>query len=381
MSSIASGAERGVALRRTGAAGAGVARRAVFALPARRLLQLVLGMIWLLDAALQYQPYMFSRSFVTQIIEPAAAGNPGAVAHSVTWAAHLMLHHLAWYNAVFATVQLVIALGILYRPTVRLALSASIVWALFVWWFGEGLGGVLAGATPVMGAPGGVVLYAVIALLVWPERASTGGGPAASSLAAQSLAAESQAAGSLAAESSAPSGGASAEPTAFGGLIGRPGALAVWLALWGSFTWYLLLPGNRSPSAMGATVGAMAAGEPGWIQSVETDLGQALNHHGTEVSVVLAVLCALVALGPWSSRTQRPAVLVAVLLGAAIWVAEAFGGIFTGAGTDPNSGLLLILLACCYWPTRSRSSGGSPGAGFKSGVVTGATPAPAARPR
>lgn len=361
MSSIASGAERGVALRRTGAAGAAVARRAVFALPARRLLQLVLGMIWLLDAALQYQPYMFSRSFVTQIIEPAAAGNPGAVAHSVTWAAHLMLHHLAWYNAVFATVQLVIALGILYRPTVRLALSASIVWALFVWWFGEGLGGVLAGATPVMGAPGGVVLYAVIALLVWPARASTGGGPAA--------------------VSSAPSGGTSAEPTAFGGLIGRPGALAVWLALWGSFTWYLLLPGNRSPSAMGAAVGAMAAGEPGWIQSVETDLGQALNHHGTEVSVVLAVLCALVALGPWSSRTQRPAVLVAVLLGAAIWVAEAFGGIFTGAGTDPNSGLLLILLACCYWPTRSRSSGGSPGAGFKSGVVTGATPAPAARPR
>jgi hypothetical protein len=31
-------------------------------------------------------------------------------------------------------------------------------------------------------------------------------------------------------------------------------------------------------------------------------------------------------------------------------VAEDFGGIFTGDGTDPNSGLLLVLLAAVYWP-------------------------------
>ena len=43
-------------------------------------------------------------------------------------------------NSVFATIQLLLALGIAYRPTVRVALAASIVWALGVWWFGEGLG-------------------------------------------------------------------------------------------------------------------------------------------------------------------------------------------------------------------------------------------------
>jgi hypothetical protein len=34
------------------------------------------------------------------------------------------------------------------------------------------------------------------------------------------------------------------------------------------------------------------------------------------------------------------------------WVVQAFGGIFTGSGTDPNSGLPLVLLAACYWPVR-----------------------------
>jgi hypothetical protein len=38
----------------------------------RRRLQLTLGVLWLLDAALQYQPYMFSRAFATQTLAPTA---------------------------------------------------------------------------------------------------------------------------------------------------------------------------------------------------------------------------------------------------------------------------------------------------------------------
>ena len=47
--------------------------------PGRRGLQLCLGLIWLLDAALQFQPFMFRPLFVTSVIEPAAAGNPAFV--------------------------------------------------------------------------------------------------------------------------------------------------------------------------------------------------------------------------------------------------------------------------------------------------------------
>ena len=38
----------------------------------RRWLQIGLGALWVLDGALQYQPYMFSRTFVTGIIDPPA---------------------------------------------------------------------------------------------------------------------------------------------------------------------------------------------------------------------------------------------------------------------------------------------------------------------
>jgi hypothetical protein len=291
--------------------------------PARRVLQLALGLVWLLDAALQYQPYMFGRSFVTKTIEPTAVGNPYIVSHSITWSAHIMAAHITTYNAIFATIQLLLALGIFYRPTLKPALAASIVWALFVWWFGEGLGGALIGANPIMGEPGGVVLYAIIGMLVWPRRSSSD-----------------EATG----------------PPALGGLLGSSGAKVVWLALWGSFTWYLLLPGNRAPGALSADLSGMAPGEPGWIHSIERNLASLIGRDGTEWSIVIAVLCALVALGVFAGPSLRPAVLVAGLLGLAIWVAEGFGAIFTGSGTDPNSGLLLVLLAACYWPFAGRAS-------------------------
>ncbi|MEP7023494.1 MAG: hypothetical protein ABJB47_06685, partial [Actinomycetota bacterium] len=54
----------------------------------RRWLQIALGVIWILDAALQFQPYMFHREFVTSIIEPAGEGSPALIADSVTAAGH-----------------------------------------------------------------------------------------------------------------------------------------------------------------------------------------------------------------------------------------------------------------------------------------------------
>ena len=84
----------------------------------------------------------------------------------------LVLTHPALFNAAFATIQLALAAGLLWRRTTRLALAGTIVWALGVWWLGEGLGGLLTGtASPVTGAPGAALLYVVIAVLAWPRRA------------------------------------------------------------------------------------------------------------------------------------------------------------------------------------------------------------------
>ena len=49
----------------------------------RRTLQLALAALWLLDAVLQYQTFMFSQGFPRMLAE-TAAGNPGPVAGPVT---------------------------------------------------------------------------------------------------------------------------------------------------------------------------------------------------------------------------------------------------------------------------------------------------------
>ncbi len=284
--------------------------------PGRRGLQICLGLMWLLDAALQCQPFMFGPFFVTQGIEPATTGNPAIVAGPPTWASHVMLQHIAIYNAIYASIQLFIAAGIFFRRTLKPALAASIVWALFVWWLGESLGGTLVGSSPLAGVPGAVVLYAIVAVMLWP------------------------AARSPVRQLTSP---------ATSGPLGARAANLLWLALWGSFSYYLLLPANRSPDGISGLF-SVTDGQPGWITSIMNGLSSLTAAHGIEISVVLAVLCALVAFGVFIPPIVRPALVLAATLGLLFWIAEGLGGIFTGQGTDPNTGPLLILLAACFWP-------------------------------
>ena len=155
----------GSAVGGTAAAHAGLA-----VLDARRRLQLLLAGLWLLDGVLQLQPAMFTRQFPAMLAE-SAAGQPGAVAGPVTWAARLITEHPAPANAAFAALQIALGLALAWRPAVRLALAGSVIWGLAVWWLGEGLGGLLTGtASPVNGAPGAALLYAITAVLLWPPR-------------------------------------------------------------------------------------------------------------------------------------------------------------------------------------------------------------------
>jgi len=290
--------------------------------PGRRGLQVCLGLVWLLDAGLQFQPYMFGPFFVTQGIELSAVGSPGVVASSVNWAGHVMLQHIAVYNAMFATIQLLIACGMFFPRTLKPALAASIAWSLFVWWFGESLGGIFTGLSPLAGFPGAVVLYALIAVLLWPTER-----PPERHLASPALS----------------------------GPLGATWANLLWVTLWASFSYFLLLPGNRAPDAIGQ-IFLTTDGQPGWIVAVMNDLSSFADQRGTEISVVLAAACVLVAVSVTKSAI-KPALVLAVLLGLFFWIAEGIGGIFTGEGTDPNTGPLLILLAACYWPRDSGSDG------------------------
>ncbi|MGH9077052.1 MAG: hypothetical protein ACRDY0_06310 [Acidimicrobiales bacterium] len=282
----------------------------------RRAVQVSLGLLWLLDAGLQFQHYMFTPSFVTGTLLPTARGNPEVVAGPLKWVDHGILHHLLAYNLAFASLQALIAVGLWLRPTVKVALVSSVAWGLMVWWFGEGLGGVLGGASPLSGAPGAVVLYVLVAVLAWPGGREAGGSVATS------------------------------------GPLGRVVPCLAWAGLWESFTYLLLLPANRAPGALSAMLAGEAAGEPGWVASLDHDLARLLAGHGATVSAVLALACALVAVSVLSPVLVRPGLVAAGVVAAAIWVGEDFGTIFTGSGTDPNSGPILALLAATFWPLR-----------------------------
>jgi hypothetical protein len=321
MSDIAVGRRRAGWRERLGAADAVPARP-----DARRMLQLGLAALWLLDGVLQYQSFMYTRAF-TQMIGGTSDGNPGVVAHSISWNAALVQHHLVLLNTLFATIQLLLGVGIAYRPTVRLALAASIAWSLGVWWFGEGLGGVLTGAaSPLNGAPGAVILYALLAVLLWPAgRVAAPGAPA---------------------------------PFVAARAVGANVARGLWVVLWGSLAYVALAPANRAPAALHDMVAKMADGEPGWLAALDKHAASLLGHSGLAASIALAVALAVIALGVFlPPPAARATLILAIVVAAVIWVAgEAFGGILTGGGTDPNSGPLLALLALAYWPLASAAA-------------------------
>ncbi len=198
-------------------------------------------------------------------------------------------------------------------------------WSLGVWWFGEGLGGVLAGkASPVNGAPGAVILYAVAAILLWPaERDAAAPFPAARA-------------------------------------VGRRAARAAWLVLWGSLAFFALLPGSRAPQAISDLISAMAPGEPGWLGWLDTHAASALSHQGLPASIVLAGVLALIAAGSYlPARSARAIIALALVTAAALWLAQGLGGVFTGSGTDLNTGPLLALIALAFWPAAATQADGA----------------------
>ena len=290
---------------------------------ARRALQLVLAAIWLLDAVLQDQSFMYSKAF-SQMIGGTAAGNPGVIARPITWNANLVQQHAVLLNTVFAAIQLLIGLGIAFRPTVRVALAGSIAWASAVWWFGEGLGGVLSGAAnPFSGAPGAVIIYALLAVLLWPaDRVARA-------------------------------------PFTAARAVGAHVARALWLVLWLSLAYFALTPANRAPQALNGVITAMETGEPGWLIALDNGAASLVRGQGLAASVFLAVALVVIAAGVYLRPPAAKTTLVlAVVVAAVIWVfGEALGGILTGVGTDPNSGPLLALLALAYWPLRTTVPG------------------------
>ncbi|HEV2360896.1 MAG TPA: hypothetical protein VGS21_04265 [Acidimicrobiales bacterium] len=310
----------------------------------QRTFRHLLATIWLLDAVLQLQPFMFTPGATgfSGMLSGLSGGNPGWVAHSINWNASVVAHHSVAANTGFALVQFLIAFGIVSRRTCKAALGLSVAWALGVWWFGEGLGGLLHGtATPFGGGPGAVLFYALIAVLLWPSE----GGDA---------------------------------PFVAARRVGATAARAIWIAVWSGLSVLSVVGSGRSPRFLQGIVATMSGSQPGWLASLDRHTSSVLAHDGTTLAIGLAVIC--VAIGAailLPSLTQKVAIATAVVLFAIIWVAtENFGGILGGGATDPNSGLPIILFVLLYWPIAAPAGiaagiAADPPAGIAAGVGAG----------
>ena len=280
----------------------------------RRAIQVSLGLIWLLDGILQLQSFMYGRGFI-EALKATGVGQPQWVAASVTWAANTMQSQQVLFNTGFAVVQIMIGVGLLHRRTVKPALAASFVWAGAVWWLGEGFGMVLMGmASPLSGAPGAAILYAIVGVIVWPAQRP-------------------------------------------GGLVGVRGARLAWGALWLIIAWLWMTPVGSGPNAVSEAINGAPSGI-GWLTHLQIWLVNLTEGHGQVIGLTLAGASATIGIAVavgWHARTFLG---VSVIVNLVFWIAgQGFGGIFAGGATDPNSAPLLVLLAWALYALTPLSAG------------------------
>jgi hypothetical protein len=283
-----------------------------------RGIQITLGLIWLLDGLFQFKSFMYTHGIVTQVFGPAAKDQWSIVGGPMKTFDDFYGRDLTLWNTLAAEIQCAIGLGLmLSRKTVKPALIASFAWAPVVWWFGEGFAGLTSTTlpSPLMGAPGAVILYAIIGLLVYPTNKEVGRSPA--------------------------------DMSPFGDRGGR----YAWSGLWLLSAGLWLVDVNRAQGATHEMIKGVAAASPHWLAKFQSSIGDHTAGHGTAIAVGLAILSVAVALGVWTPL-RWPALAAGIVISLVYWVlGQDIGGPFwVKSATDFNTGPLFVLLAFALFP-------------------------------
>lgn len=274
--------------------------------PERRLLRAGFGSLWILDAILQLQPGMFQMDMISDIMQPAATGQPGWLAGSIHSSIALVTPHLFAFNVAVVLLQAAIGVALLSaRPRwVRAGAMGSIAWSALVWWFGEGLGQLLTGsATLLAGAPGSVLLYGLtgVMLLLPPREPRGEPGPTPASLAAAAV-------------------------LALGAVLQANPLFFTPMGLSSPFGQMEMM---TQPRVIENTLG--------WAVSAASSAPVAVN---AALIAGAGALALALALRPASAST---AALASVFLFVVWWFGQDVGGLFTGMATDPNTSVPLAI--------------------------------------
>jgi cytochrome oxidase Cu insertion factor (SCO1/SenC/PrrC family) len=313
---------RGVHYRRAAAAGT---LRAVPARawpypepPARRLLRITFGLLWLFDGLLQLQGAM-PVGLPGSVITPAASSSPGWVQHLVNVGTTIWSNHPVTAAAATVWIQVGIGVFLLVAPRgywSRAAGAVSAGWGLVVWVFGEAFGGIFGhGSSWLFGLPGGVLFYVVAGVLV--------------ALADPSW----------------------ESPRLGRGLLRGMGVFFVGMGVLQAWPGRGSWSGQAHGSAVTGTLTTMVrqmseVSQPSLFASWTRSFGSFQATHGWLVNLVVVVLLLGVGAAFLSGRARvaRVGVVVGSLFCLATWVLVQDFGFFGGLGTDPNSMIPMALI-------------------------------------
>jgi hypothetical protein len=295
----------------------------------RKLLIRILGALWLIDGLLQLQPKMFTMDMVNGIMVPTMHSQPYLIATSLQWLITMTTLHLTLVNLVIAIVQICLGIALLLfsERWVKGIVIASVVWALIVWFGGEGFSMLLTAQGSILtGAPGAVLLYLLLGLVVYPHQQSY-----ITIKGAQAKAPE-------------------------GELLSRVQLRWMLASFWLFAALLQLQPYWWQAGQISRVISSMTG--QGGLNGVLVDpILQAFSNITASVEIPLnfALIVVFLALGlvlALSKEEQmRPALIASIVASLVIWYcAEGLGQIFTGMSTDFNSGLLLVVMALACWP-------------------------------
>ncbi|HVB14121.1 MAG TPA: hypothetical protein VNH38_05120 [Candidatus Dormibacteraeota bacterium] len=304
---------------------AGVTSSATIARVKRTMLWGI-ALLWLLDAALQAQPRMFTVDFVSNIMKPSIAIAPSFIGTIANWSLSFVTPHIALFNWLFMLTQFVIAfalIGGLIRRNhnlTRAGLLLSIAWGMVVWVAGEGTSGVFTGnGTMLTGAPGSVFLYMAVAVFfLLPDKWWQ-----------------------------------------FGDSLCLPRDFLAIVFLYGGIA-QAVTPGFWGSRGISVLIEGQASMAPSWMFNTMTPLAT-WSYHYPALSNAILVVALLAVAGLLYGRHPKTAgfVLMVPVLGVIWYFGQAFGGILSGMGTDPNTiPPLLILTIPAYVIWRARRTQG-----------------------
>jgi cytochrome oxidase Cu insertion factor (SCO1/SenC/PrrC family) len=286
--------------------------------PARRLLRITFGILWVFDGLLQAQSSM-PVGLPGSVLTPAGSSSPSWVQHLVSVGATIWSDHPISAAAATVWIQVGVGVFLLVAPRgywSRTAGAVSAGWGLVVWVFGEGFGGVFGqGSSWLFGSPGAVLFYVVAGVLVaWRESSWE-----------------------------TPKLGRRILWVVGVFFIGM-GILQAWP---GRGFWSGQAHPTATPGDLTAMVNQMAqTSQPSVLSTWVRSFGSFDAAHGWAVNLMVVVL--LVGIGACLVSGRRRLLRVGVIAGAAVcladWVLVQDLGFLGGVGTDPNSMIPMVAL-------------------------------------